>query len=248
MGNLQSIMKDYFLGFSLGNERELDVVSKESNRTILNALKEVYPSGLNAAELSEKTGLPLKTIYASLKELNVELFINELGRARKMRGRPLTKVLQSNGGERSMKYVIEDMSRIYDIYASYPEGNYPLAPGNSEYSDEFIAAWHKLVSKEEAEEICAHLFNFVEKSLRIVSEHKSDEIKNWAPTNKFEFCCTQCGINHEARDFVRALLLHLIDHFEKHSILINLMKSNGFINQEIYENMQANTGKPKCGL
>jgi hypothetical protein len=248
MGNLQLVMKDYFCGYNLGNERELDVVNKGSNRIILNALKEVYPSGLNATELSEKTGLPLKTVYSSLKELNAELFINELGRPRKTRGRPLKKVLQSNDGERSMKYVIEDMSRIYDIYASYPEGNYPLAPGNSEYSDEFIAAWHKFVSKEEVEEICAHLLKFVEKNLRIVNEDKNDEIKNWAPTKKFEYCCTQCGINHEARDFIRAVLLHLIDHFEKNSKLIDLMKGNQFINQEIYENMQANTGKPKCNL
>jgi hypothetical protein len=139
--------------------------------------------------------------------------------------------LRSNGGERSTKYVIEDMSRIYDIYAPYPEGNYPLAPGNSEHSDEFIAAWHKLVSKEEVEEICTHLLIFIEKNLRINSEHKNEKIKNWAATNKFEFCCTQCGINHEARDFVRAVLLHLIDHFEKNSKLIDLMKSNQFIDQ-----------------
>jgi hypothetical protein len=146
-------MKDYFRGYYLGNDRELGVVSKESNRIILDALKEAYPSGLNASELLEKTGLPLKTIYASLKELNTELFINELGRPRKLPGRPLTKMLQSSGGERSAKYVIEDMSRIYDINAIYPEGNYPLAPGNSEYPDELISAWHKLIAKEEVEEI-----------------------------------------------------------------------------------------------
>ena len=39
-----------------------------------------------------------------------------------------------------------------------------------------------------------------------------------------------------------------IDHFEKDNKFINYMKSNQFINQEIYENMQANTGKPKCSL
>jgi hypothetical protein len=32
----------------------------------------------------------VKTVYASLKELNVELFINGLGRPRQMGGRPLT--------------------------------------------------------------------------------------------------------------------------------------------------------------
>jgi hypothetical protein len=99
----------------------------------------------------EKTGLPLKTIYASLKELNTELFINELGKPRKSPGWPLTKGLQSIGGERSAKFVMEDRSRVYDIHATYPGGNYPLAPGNSEYSEEFIQLWHELVPREEVE-------------------------------------------------------------------------------------------------
>src|SRR5919106_5788895 len=143
MGNLQYRMKNYFYGYYLGNDRELDIVSKESNRTIL----------------------PLKTIYASLKELNVELFINELGRPRGIRGRPLTKGLQSSGGERSAKFVIEDMSRIYDVQASYPEGNYPLAPGSCEYPDEFISAWHKMISRKDLEEVHIPLLRFIEKSL-----------------------------------------------------------------------------------
>ncbi|HEU4448230.1 MAG TPA: hypothetical protein VFR94_26405 [Nitrososphaeraceae archaeon] len=241
-------MKDYFRGYNLGNDRELSVVSKESNRIILDALKEAYPSGLNATELTEKTGLPLKTIYASLKELNTELFINELGKPRKSPGRPLTKGLQSIGGERSAKYVMEDRSRIYDIHATYPVGNYPLAPGNSEYSDEFIQLWHELVPKEEVEELYTPLLKFVEKKLRVIDEHNNERIQNWAPTKRIEFCCTQCGINHEARDFIRAMLLHLIDHFEKNGKLIDLIRGKQFINQDVYEQTQAHAGKPKFSL
>jgi hypothetical protein len=105
-----------------------------------------------------------------------------------------------------------------------------------------------LIGKEEVEELYTPLLKFLEKKLRIVNEYDNEEIRKWAPTKKLEFCCTQCGINHEARDFLRATLLHLIDHFEKNNKFIDFMKSNQFINQEIYENMQANTGKPKCSL
>ena len=65
----------------------------------------------------EKTGLPLKTIYASLKELYRELFVDVLGKQRKIRGRPLIREVQSpdggeGGGERHRsQYVIEDRSR-----------------------------------------------------------------------------------------------------------------------------------------
>ena len=53
------------------------------------------------------------------------------------------------------------------------------------------------------------------------------------------FCCGQCGINHEARDFIRAVLLHLLDHLEKNHNSIRFMKENEFINQEVYKNMIA---------
>jgi hypothetical protein len=94
------------------------------------------------------------------------------------------------------------------------------------------------------EESCGYLLKFIEKNLRIFSEQE----QNWAPTQKLNFCCSQCGINHEARDFVRALLLHFIDHFEKNNRLVDLTKANQFINQDVYEHMQAHTGKPRCSL
>jgi hypothetical protein len=42
-------------------------------------------------------------------------------------------------------------------------------------------------------------------------------------------CCGQCGINHEARDFVRAMVLHLLDHFERNDKFIEFMKNNEFL-------------------
>jgi len=83
-------LKKCFAGFTLANDSELQVVSKDSNRRVIDALCDSYPAGLNAQELSEKTGLPLKTIYASLAELNRELFIEELNKNPKARGRPAT--------------------------------------------------------------------------------------------------------------------------------------------------------------
>ena len=72
-------MKQYILGHYYANDSQLGVISKQSNRRILEALRDAFPSGLNAHGVVEKTGLPLKTIYA-LKELNRELFVDELGK------------------------------------------------------------------------------------------------------------------------------------------------------------------------
>ena len=54
---------------------------------------------------------------------------------------------------------------------------------------------------------------------------------------------TQCGINHEARDFVRAMLLHLLDHLERHDKFTDFMKTNEFIDISTYQAMVSNIDK-----
>jgi hypothetical protein len=39
-----------------------------------------------------------------------------------------------------------------------------------------------------------------------------------------EYCCSVCGLNHEARDFIRAMLLYLFDQLEENSKFIKLLK------------------------
>jgi hypothetical protein len=71
-------MKQYILGYYCRDVRDLNTVNKNSNREILDALRQAYPSGLTANQLVEKTGLPIKTIYSQRGELSRESFIVEL--------------------------------------------------------------------------------------------------------------------------------------------------------------------------
>lgn len=92
---------------------------------------------------------------------------------------------------------------------------------------------------------------FLKKSFRLINEHQTPEIREWSPKisapiknnseirseeNK-DFCCLGCGINHEARDFLRAMLLHLIDHLEKNDKFIKFMIDKQLINKERYKKM-----------
>jgi hypothetical protein len=57
--------------------------------------------------------------------------------------------------------VIEDTKGIYSIYDDNDEAgkmnkkkrSIPLPPGNVVYSNEFIEVWHKIVEKEEEDEL-----------------------------------------------------------------------------------------------
>jgi hypothetical protein len=129
-----------------------------------------------------KPGLSLKIVYASLKDLNRELFVDELGKQRKIRGRPLVRDVQGlngGGGERHRsQYVIEDSGRTYDMQN---EDNYAMAPGNVDYPSDFVNAWHTIVIKEEENELCTTLLQFVERSLTRMSNHTNKEIRRWIP-------------------------------------------------------------------
>jgi transposase-like protein len=82
-----------------------------------------------------------------------------------------------------------------------------------------------------------------------MSNHTSNEIRRWVPERCIQgrdnanSCCVQCGINHEARDFMRAMLLHLLDHFERNGKFIEFMKDNEFLDVDAYQTMVTNIEK-----
>jgi hypothetical protein len=145
-----------------------------------------------AHDLEQRTGLPVKTIYACLQELYTNTYIEELDRPRNKRGRPRVKQTQSTETDRyRSRYVIEDMSRGYDhIITAESSMNYPVAPGNVDYPAQFPDVWHKIVETEEENEICTILLRFVEKVQRRINDYSSDEVRKWAPTTKIDFCCS----------------------------------------------------------
>jgi hypothetical protein len=249
-------MKTYISGYYCRDDLHLQIMNKDSNRKILDALRDIYPEALSVEELARKTKLPLKTIYAQKAELYREYYINHLEEEPeqiKKRGRPPTHATRNRieSSRKRVRIVIEDASGLHDIY----EGKkpVPLPPGNVVYSDGFIDVWHKLVTNDEEEELCKVLLQFIGKifdrigqysdisgsnSISSNSSNKKEQqiIKEkWAPERTIDFCCSQCGLNHEARDFVRAMLLGLLDQFEKNNKFIDFLKYNQLLTQEAYE-------------
>lgn len=121
-------MKDYLNGYYCRDTLHLRIVNKESNRKILEALKQSYPVGLDVYELAEKTNLPLKTIYGQKTELYREYYISHYDEDTnsKKRGRP--KLLPQASAERQrVKYVECQTGGVYDVYKG--KKPIPLPPG-----------------------------------------------------------------------------------------------------------------------
>ena len=56
-----------------------------------------------------------------------------------------------------------------------------MAPSNVDYPPDFVNAWHTIVIKEEENELCTALLQFLERSLTRMSNHTRDEIRRWTP-------------------------------------------------------------------
>lgn len=233
-------MKKYIDGYYCRDDLHLQVINKESNRKILEALTRAHPAGLNVFELGKITKLPLKTIYAQKAELYREYYINHLEdeNTKPHRGRPSMAETQESDAKRNrVRLVIEDANGLYDPYDG--KKPVPLPPGNVIYSDGFIDLWHTIVEQKEEEKICEELQLFLEKMVHRIAEHPDGEIRTWAPSTGLDHCCSHCGLSHEARDFMRAMLLHLIDQLERKSKFIDFMKEREYLTQEGYEKVKA---------
>ena len=142
---------------------------------------------------------------------------------------------------------------LIDVHA-FLEGislwcRYAMAPGNVDYPSDFVNAWLTIVIKEEEDELCITLLQFLERSLTRMSNHTSGEMRKWSPERCLQgvdyskSCCGQCGINHESRDFMRAMVLHLLDHFERNDKFIDFMKNKEFLDVGAYQTMVTNIEK-----
>lgn len=244
-------MKNYISGFYCRDDLHLQIMNKDSNRRILEALRKAYPEGLTVEELARKTKLPIKTIYAQKAELYREYYINHLaeeeGEYKHLRGRPSSASRSREEARRKrVRIVIEDASGYHDPY----EGKKPtpLPPGNVIFSDGFTEAWDNIVGKEQEEILCNELLRFIQIVFNRIDDLTSGKengkiIKNWIPERMVEFCCTQCGLNHETRDFIRAMLLHLIDKLEKNDKFFDFLKDNRFLTLEAYEQVKTRAKK-----
>ncbi|HZA06547.1 MAG TPA: hypothetical protein VE619_02480, partial [Nitrososphaeraceae archaeon] len=72
---------------------------------------------------------------------------------------------------------------------------------------------------------------------REFSESKDKNIRKWAPTVAKEFRCRKCALNHEVRDFVRAILLHVIDHLETDNKYLQFLRDSEIISEESYNEL-----------
>jgi len=234
-------MKNYFKGFYCRDDLHLQVVNKDSNRRILECLRSAHPAALSVEEISKRTKLPIKTIYAQKAELFREYFVEHLDIEEEQvskRGRPSIRMSEDDREKSSLrkhvKLVLEETAGVHDPYNGRKPT--PLPPGRILYADGFDDVFKNIFTKDEQEEFNDFLIRYVQRIIdRIGNYNGSTSKRRWIPEHEIDSCCAKCGLNHQARDFIRAVLLNIIDEFEDSNKFITFLKDNELLTQTAFE-------------
>jgi hypothetical protein len=142
------------------------------------------------------------------------------------------------------RYVFENVNGL----SRHRSAKYALAPGNVEYAEEFKNELGRLIGQTDLRTKFRILLEYVKYIVESVKESGEQKI---APNGDGSQVCSTCGLNHEARDFIRASLLYLLDWFEGSSDYLEFLRERNYIDKEHYNEyskvIETNFGQQMSG-
>jgi hypothetical protein len=225
-------MKRYVLGYYVHDPDPtkhsllMKRLASEEVRKILEALIDSHPTPMDISEIASKAKVNSKTVRGAtyLSALVEAGFVREAEEGE-----------ETGGG---VRFVVENVNSL--SRDKYPK--YYHAPGNVDYDEGFKSTLDKLIAKTELKTKLRTLLEFVK---YIVESVKQSDEQRIAP--KEDSVCSICGLNHEARDFIRATLLYLLDRFERSPDYLEFLSENFYIDKKHYneycEYVETNLGQ-----
>ena len=178
---------------------EADILSKESTWAILSYVKMAGARGAAADEISRTLKLPPSLVYATLKELRRLEFVSILPREKK------------RSWERKRRYLCERTT-----WGKYRVDSFFMN----------ILTYEGVVKRltKELQAPLLKIFSDLFEEFRTKSR-----LRPYLPTATVDEICPICGRNHQATEFVYAVLLAALDPFITESPeFTSLLRSNGY--------------------
>lgn len=169
-----------------------------------------------------------------------------------MEGLLLPKVEDNSemADDTSAKYFIEDVPKSLSHTLRHvlrnEELSCHLAPGYFQYTKDFQNVWNELGKDQTIEKkqisVQTSVVDILERFWTIVKNYNTYEISRVAPRGVIEenlkYVYSNCGIDHELQNFIRAIILNLLDDFEVSNDFIGFLDKHKIVNDngnELYK-------------
>lgn len=194
---------------------------------MLKILRDQHHVPITANEISSKTRINLKTVYALIDKLIESGFVKSIAEI-SVRGRPRS----SSTSSRSQRFFLEEGWNF-----STPNKESVVSAGYLPVEEGFRTLWSQIVNPNEETDVTLSIQRFMQSLVRRVIDSTNPSIKKWSPIirdldNNISYC-PGCGINHEAREFIRALMMCMLEQLEKSEEFNQFLRENLFINKDI---------------
>ena len=220
-------MISYFKGYYCLNPQQIRLLNSSKVRNIFKILRGQHHVPITATEIASKARINLKTVYAlldRLKESGLVKSINDTSQ----RGRPTS----SSSNPRSKKFFLEE-GQVF----SSPFKDSIVSAGFIPVEDGFKKFWSQIVDPNETTDIILGIQRLINNLMSRVKDSTGSEIKKWAPTsldvNSQISYCPGCGINHESIEFIRALIMCLLEQLEKKDEFFQFLRENRFVTSDL---------------
>jgi hypothetical protein len=210
---------DYIKGYYLKDDKQLKCISSAETRKVLKKFKKSHPEKLTEKDLySVVTEGTATKALSSLKDGG---FIVEGGKM------PIKKSRKP-----AMTFHFEDLNFV----SNENQGSeIPYAPGYVYYDENFLQAYKLLIEKDEDQELYRLFNRRIGNIFKKVFLSEDPLVRQMAP--RIDNFCPGCGFNHEARDFIRALMLHLMDEFERDPQFLAFLKEKNLVDDKVYSQL-----------
>ena len=246
------LLTKYLEGHYFSSDEELEIFKNEPEKKVVDELNRAYPDRRTAKQLHDvfvkDTYMAISTVHAKLSSLEGKSFIHKLDKKQEKefeerRRRGFFPVNIRKAEDTSAKYIIEDvpysLNHTLRHVLKNEELSYHLAPGYFQYTKDFQNAWNELATDQTIEkklinEFQTSIVHMLERFFTIVKNYNNYEISRVAPRGVTEEnlknVCSNCGIDHESRNFIRAIILHFLDDFEVSNDFIAFLDKHKIVN------------------
>jgi hypothetical protein len=242
-------MRRYIEGRYFKSDKDIEALRNAPDRWVLDKFRDVFPKAntkrgiLTHLETDSNIsrGESKETINKTVNARRESHFVHELNKDQKKvylsknDTRDTMKKVEDRAQSRpppatSGLFVVEEVDNtlINEEYFTH----YQLAPGYVKYTQDLIDAWnYAFVNKPDVQENLDDISIKLIQILRSISQ--SPEMMKIVTNRHSEFAkiyCENCGTNYEARDFLHAILLRVLDQFENSDRYIEFLKDQKVVN------------------